>query len=217
MAYQMSCHMKGCASQFASTLTQGMDRAVASLAGRDGISLRQLRVHLQESMGVDLASQKAAIRRMAEQTVEDMTSGLKVSSLPTDCLAQMRSPWIGEWEPCARIVDGSIAVEGRERGRQLFTPLHDMGICYPCFVVSGHCAVDKCELRDENTSPRDRHFLIFAINELEDGRAMRNSIQKENPPQAAHKLCRHAFGLWPGALGPQSPEAKNSSFRTVVA
>ena len=138
-------------------------------------------------MGVDLASQKAAIRPMAEQTVEDITSGLKVASLPTDCLAQMRSSWIGEWESCARVVDGSIAVEGRERGRQLFAQLHDMGICNPCFVVSGHCTVDKCELRDEDTSPRDRQFFIFAINELEAGRAMRDSIQKENPPQVVQR------------------------------
>ena len=115
--------------------------------------------------------------------MEALTSGLKVARLPTDCLARVPNPGIGEWEPCARVVDGSMALPGRERIRPLFAELHDTG--NPCFVVSGQCAVDKCKLRDEDSRPRDRQFLTFAIHELEAGQVMRNSTQKENPPQVA--------------------------------
>ena len=65
---------------------------------------------------------------MAEQAVEALTSGLKVARMPAECLAPVPNPGIGEWEPCARVADGSIALPGRERIRPLFAELHDTSL-----------------------------------------------------------------------------------------
>ena len=59
-----------------------MDCAVADLAVYSPISLRTLRMSLQTTTGANLVSEKATIKRMAEQSVATFTEGVAVEMLP---------------------------------------------------------------------------------------------------------------------------------------
>ena len=99
-------------------LTQDLvDHAVAVLFEHGAVSLKALRLFLQRRTGTNLISMRSRIRQLAEQTVESMTGGLDVKTLPAQGLAEIRK--IAVWEPVP------VDLEKHDRGRCLFESLND--------------------------------------------------------------------------------------------
>ena len=109
------------------------------------ISLKALRLGLEQRTGLDLSGCKPHIRCRAEQAMETIMSSMVVgcglSKLPTDKLAELRNPYVGVWQPCwsragceenrkgslyrsASSILGPVPPEKLARGRILF---HWMG------------------------------------------------------------------------------------------
>ena len=101
-------------------LTQeAVDGAVAAvMAGRGTISLRELRMCLQDRTGADLSTHKVAILQMAEMSVRKL-------NLPTaegvnrSCPKPAAQDYAGTWELIP------FSKKPHSRGRELFIKLHD--------------------------------------------------------------------------------------------
>ena len=109
-------------------LTQSaVDCAVADLAVYGPISLRTLRMSLQTTTGANLASEKATIKRMAEQSVATFTAGVAVEMLPAGKLAKLRNPYRRVWEPCLQTASKQVLSDRCciSRGRFLFQTVCD--------------------------------------------------------------------------------------------
>ena len=109
-----------------------------SLSADETISLRGLRMALQECGGINLESRKAEIKCRAIQALENLTMGVSITKLSHDHLTRIPDPYKGVWEPC-----GHSAVErtamGESRGRDLFVSLTD-------WCEGSHaCALTDCE------------------------------------------------------------------------
>ena len=102
-------------------LTQDiMTSAVMKLASAQGmISLRGLRLALQDKVCINLEGRKEEIRHKTEKAVEDLTMGLPMQLHPSRT-ELVRNPYHGVWEPC-----GAVPETRNTRGRLLFTDLHD--------------------------------------------------------------------------------------------
>ncbi|OLQ13125.1 Tubulin alpha chain [Symbiodinium microadriaticum] len=99
-------------------LTQDLvDHAVAVLFEHGAVSLKALRLFLQRRTGTNLISMRSRIRQLAEQTVESMTGGLDVKTLPAQGLEEIRKTAV--WEPVP------VDLEKHDRGRCLFESLND--------------------------------------------------------------------------------------------
>ena len=109
----------------AAMLKEHISTVVSVLVEHEAISLKALRVVLEQRMGRDLAGWKRQIRRIAEQAVQEititssMTRGCNLSRLPTHKLAELRN--IGVWEPCWTTVRCEDS-----RGRFLFKRAGDL-------------------------------------------------------------------------------------------
>ena len=68
------------------------------------ISLKALRLCLEQRTGLDLSGCRAHIRYLAERVMETITSSMVVGCglgrLSADKLAELRNPYVGVWEPC---------------------------------------------------------------------------------------------------------------------
>ena len=112
----------------------------------DSVSLRELRLVLQDRTCIGLTSQKSFIRQVAEHTFATLTSGLDLMHLPLEQVARLRDPYVGRWEPlCSTVATGaaSAVVPCMTRGSVLFTELHDLGgaIVAPSTFI--HAGTDK--------------------------------------------------------------------------
>ena len=76
-----------------------------------------VRLFLQRRTGTNLISMRSRIRQLADQTVESMTGGLDVKTLPAQGLAEIRK--IAVWEPVP------VDLENHDRGRCFFDSLND--------------------------------------------------------------------------------------------
>ncbi|CAE7569509.1 unnamed protein product [Symbiodinium sp. CCMP2456] len=110
------------------------------------ISLKALRLCLEQRTGLDLSGCRARIRYLAEQVMETITSSMVVGCglgrLSADKLAELHNPYVGVWEPCltqanceagrtsfsfrcASDVLGPVPAQKLARGRILFHLLGD--------------------------------------------------------------------------------------------
>ncbi|CAE7187074.1 TBA [Symbiodinium necroappetens] len=68
------------------------------------ISLKALRLCLEQRTGLDLSGCRAHIRYLAERVMETITSSMVVGCglgrLSAGKLAELRNPYVGVWEPC---------------------------------------------------------------------------------------------------------------------
>ena len=151
-------------------LTQhAVDRAVSGMADHGAISLRELRLGLQQATGIDLRLHKAEVRRMAELAVRRLEQGgLHDSPSGNTCKAPHAEPeWAGMWEPLPSVLSF------HDRGRELFTVLHDLhsqhsrdGGEVPSLLIAASCDTSSVELRQ----PAISHDLVgSADSEMQDG------------------------------------------------
>ena len=125
-------------------LQEHISSAIPLVLQQEGVSLRGLRLLVQQRLSADLSARKANIRWLAEKAVDAWSEGYYLPKLSASTLADLRSSVARIWEPLPRFVD---------RGRSLFMSLSDVPEGLPAGMLRRSLAdkpmVGDCQLQDE--------------------------------------------------------------------
>ena len=94
-------------------------QVVAVMMDGGAVSLKALRLQLEQRLGTCLYHRRADIKHFAEQPVVQQELGYSFETLPAPKLAKLRDPYVGTWE------EVPLVVRQLDRGRILYQSLHD--------------------------------------------------------------------------------------------
>ena len=151
----------------ASTLFQDLvGQVVAGKLDEGTVSLKAVRLQLEQRLGTSLYHRRAEIKHFAQQFVVQQEMGYRVKTLPAHMLAKVRSPYVGNWEPVP------LGLRQPDRGRSLFQSLGDQlsvshgnvqlnTACWEIFCVELGSLLDGPLPSDKTIGGGDGAFTTF--------------------------------------------------------